>query len=603
VFYDNSRKSVECYANPFRVAIKSKAYTIRESESKKKGCWNLYKGEHDTHDSIGELEEKNLLRENQALSELLLWMIYNGLIDQKTKLYTSLANNLQLSNNLKILSHQFNEFYGYKKIPDLDHKPFSKKPKTIKWLIAVNTYPQLNESRGLPSDFEEDIETPVVRPLFSEKKPITGKLKKTKTLDNDTSVSKVLQQFKGDKNINEEPTTVVSEIEDENAKGNESVKILPPSEDPLNAWSHSECLLRDCIVFEQNSWGEITAHEYSGKGWLVRLFVKVLNGIQQDFKGVAEMLDICMGQDFYDPNRFKSRIRNLMHSMIEFFFPEGKMVAYEKDNVKVFLIRIHGVCYCVSRDESKYNWFETDNYQKVFLKNNLTYSKKISYCFDKGSSLGRFYQKAVESSQSNRVDIFFQKTNKKVNYITVDKNGKLSVSESTREEMRLYLPKFVYSISLCMKRVEQLYNEKYDAKNENAISIAWYKKDKNIEKMVNITKDTMSIVPKAVKRLTGIEISLKWSDYKSLLNHYISDGRFLFESEEGGAAFTHLVENFKKLRKGSRDNDRDHYPIILTDIQVVLDSEENIPMSTSVWLNIKSTIEIGIAHQLEIKIE
>lgn len=600
VFYDNSRDGAESYGTPFKTSLQSNIYTMRSYRNQGFELWKVYKGEYDVSNS---LEEKSFIREDKSLSNIILWMIYNGLIDHKTKIHTPLQNSNQFSYNLNILAYQFGEFYGSRTVPDLNDKAFILQPKPIKWVICINPYPQLNESKGLPSDFEEDIETPRERPLFPENKTPFEKTKKIETLDNDTSVSRVLRQFKEKVTEREEPTIVDTEVVGFDINERDSMKMFPPTEDPLNAWSHSECLLRDCIVFEQNSWGEITAHEYDGSDWIVELCVHILNNIKSDFENTSKIVDICMGQDFYDPNRFKSRIKKLMTEMLDFFFPNGKVKIYERVNIKIFIVEVHEVCYCISQDENEYNWFNASDYQKVFMNNSLTYQNNILYHFDKGCSLGRFYQKSVESSQNNRVDIFFQKTNKRVNYITVDRNGKLFVSESSREEMRLYFPKFVYSINLCMKRVEHLHKEKFNTKDNNAISIAWYKRDKEVEQMVNITKDTMSIVPKAVKRLKGIEIVLEWSEYKCFVNHYIKNGEFKFSNKEGEAVFDALVENLRVLRESSRNKNRDHYPIILTDIQMKSNPDQDYPTNTSIWLNVKHTIEMAIAHKLGLNIE
>lgn len=594
--YDSSRKRAEFYYPPFNKVIQSKSYTLKMVQINEDEVWRLYRDEHDLSLEFSQIEEKNLLRQSDTFSRVLTWLIYNNLIHSKTKLFSQFYYNDQFSHNVKVLSEVYKNIIGIPKQLTLDSDELIDNPVPEKWVISVNLIPrELDEGVVYISEVENKRNKGGrERPLFSNKlndnntNSEKGNIKVSK-------IEQVLSQFEatGKTSSNETLKTVVeidSKLENNKKLTN---KFLSTHEDPMNAWGAKDCLFREAFLFEKNTWGEVVCRDYQSSLWVVELLVYLLNHINPKIK-IEDQLGIAMGQDFYDLKKFKDRFTQLFHSVFKFF------VFDSSDIKKVYCLMIGGKYAWIENDGENYFYGEADSYQKMAINLNIKFTGKIKYHFDEGNSLGRFYQSAINNSVEGVVNVFFQKTTKGIDYVIVDEIGHMSFHSGARDDLRLFFPRYVYGVSTCLKLSSEIYKEIQGHEKKSSLRISWYKRDGETEEMVNITTDTLKVIPSAIKRLTELDMVMNWSSYENFLKKYCESNKFIFDSEISKNEFKTMVQNIKKVRKAG-DLEVKQYPLFISDLRVIFDDEENVPFNICYWFNLKLTLERACAYELQLK--
>lgn len=599
--YDSARPRAEWYYSVYKFAIQAKAYTLRYDEALSK--WILYKGVHDLSQEFTKLEEKSFIRDSRQLSRILLWMIYNGLVEYKTKFVTQLRFHDQFSYNIKSLNEVYRSFFGLPRIPSLDQDGFSDNPIVEKVLISVNFVPRLLEDDHLSIDQNEGLAKEHLKgeEIFKRSKRYDQAiLKPNKNNIQKSKIDQVLDSFAS----SDEEHTEISKIEPETVMIEYSIpvdhagiknKILPPHEDPLNAWTAKEVLLRDAHMVEMNNWGEVSIVEYMGSCWVVQLCLDILNKVVAVRCPTKEMFEFHVGQDFYDPLRFKNRIRTLIFQILDFFIFD----APDKNVTKIFCFEVGGRSFILRKSKDKYVSREYSNFHRAFISINLEEPGRVTYAFDVGNHLGSFYQKSIDESHFGKSQVFFRKGKKDVNFIIVDEDGHLSIRKIPRDELRVFFPRYIYSLGICIRRINALKKGFAKEVSKIPLTISWLKKDEKGEAMIDITKDSLRLVTPAIQRLAEVDITLPWGSYKTFLEKFVEEGRYVFDNDIAKNEYKSAVLQFIEMRKKGVDKQVKDYEIFLSDIQMILDEEKNVPLNSSMWLNLKVCVEQACAIALQ----
>ncbi|MBF0196515.1 MAG: class I adenylate cyclase [Planctomycetes bacterium] len=592
--FDQSRKRVEWFFPPFKNAVKAKAYTIQYTEE---GTWRLYRDVHDPTKQFGDFENKSFIAEYIYIGRLITWLIYNGLIEYKVKICCALPFSEQLSYNIKSLSEQYKNFIGSPKIPSLNDSSFASQPKAKKWLFCVNLIP--------PSSSEEFVSSVGVIPkddadfrgIFdTEDDPFLPTPEVDRGDISETKIVHVLQglEYKsGSKTTDKrEPQTVVTEIINTAAEMNAQrmkCKVLAPEEDPFNAGLERRSLLRDLYLIEKNNWGEVRVFQFHYHSWLAESIVYLLSQGLNDDSIDLDALDYFVGQDFYDPLRFKQRIRQLLVASLT-FFSKTKIKAKKEELTPVFCFYCSGRAFFIFFARGQYHYKEFIDMRHGFIAMNIRFKKRIAYSFDQGNNLSDFFQKALDHTPDKKAHICFRKTSQYVDFIAIDELGHICVNRIARDSMRAYFPRIVYSFSLCSKKAIKVQAIQGFSPRPSSTIVTWLEiDDQGNEHLEDITANILIVVPPAIKRLAEASVTMHEESYVDFMRHFAHTGTYSFATDQAKADFRKVIESLMELRQ--KDSSKQGYRVFLSDFHIKSEDYEVLANNACFLLNMKTLIE------------
>jgi adenylate cyclase, class 1 len=589
--YDLRRDRIEWCYPPFDRCLQSKNYTIVRISTQK---YRLYRGEVNVK-SISNVDVKSFLMEDISLEKMAVWMIYNGLIHSKIGLISNLSRADDFARNVKSLASLYRRHFDRTHVPSLDGT-FSKPSKPQAWIIAINLLPK--SDRWLNGNsLEEEIN--VFKELFSRErlknKPVFAR-KNTKDgfltvpIERIEGVLKRLhvdQPLESDKlkpedEFDDGPTTV-TKIDTLEETVHEARMLLHPDEDVLNAWDREVNLCRDMFLIEKNSWSEVSVQSHSKEVGLMNILLVILQGSILGGMSLSHSVTIETGSADYDVKKMISRWQQLILDLETFFFCEEA----QDPNVKsCFLITVGGRLFLLSKDKDQFAYQEFLNLSQATLEVNLGHRGPVRYFFDSGNRRWNFYQEAVKDCRKGQLQMYAQKGTRGSYIIVIDECGHMMTCEMSRDDLRLGLPRFVYSLGLCLRKMQDAGCVPY----HQAFRVSWFQRDsKNQAYMEDITQKILKAVEATIPRMAEVEMVLPWSSSVYFLKHFSDYGIYRLDSDVVKHELGYITKQLDRLRKG--EDPTRYYPIFFSEFQVINDSNELFLKNTCLWLQLKSHLE------------
>ena len=592
--YDSRRERVEwCYA-PFDRCLVSKAYTFVRVSHKN---YRLYRGEINTK-NISSVEEKSFLIEERSLEKMVVWLIYNGLVHANSVIFSNLSRADDFARNLKNLATTYRRHFGRISVSSLDGA-FSKPAQPKSWIIAVNMIPKLDRWLGSNS-LQEEVN--VFKELFSREKFRRGRvesrrqhsegfdtipLQRIEGVLSRINAPEILSQAKGKKNVEDanfiEMPTTMTRVLDLEETVNEARVLLHPDEDVLNAWDREYNLCRELILLEKNTWGEVSVMTYHSEEGLMNLLLWVLQVCCTQKLNLTEAIALETGCADFDTKRIGLRFQNLLIELEQFFFCEAASTPTAKS---CFMIAIGGRLFMLSREKELFSYQEFLNLAQACMEVNLTHPTEVRYHFDMGNRRWNFYQEAIKDYRKGQIQLYAQKGTRASYFMVIDESGNVMITEMPRDEIKTGLPRFVYSLGLCLRKMQECGLVPV----HQAFKVAWFQRDeKNRAYMEDITQKVVKAVVANLPRLADIEMVLPWTSCHYFLRHYSEYGTYRFDSDVVNNELRYVTKELQKMRKG--DAHASHYPVFLSEFQIVAEPSEGACKNTCLWLQLKTHLE------------
>ena len=591
--YDSRRERVEwCYA-PFDRCLISKAYTFVRVSHKN---FRLYRGEIN-YKNITSVEEKSFLIENSSLEKIVVWMIYNSMVNANTVITSNLSRADDFSRNIKSLAMTYRRHFGRVSVPSLDGA-FSKAAKAKSWIIAINIIPKLDRMMGVNA-IQDNVN--VFKELYSREKfrrdRVESRLNHTDGFDaiplqriegvlSRINTPEIVSHGQGKKNVDEtsqiEMPTTMTRVVDMEETVNEARVLLHPEEDVLNAWDREHNLCRDLLLLEKNTWGEVSVVTYYNEEGLMNLLLSVLQVCLTEGHKMSECIAFEIGYADFDIKRISLRFHNLILELQQFFFCEEAAILSVKS---CFMMTVGGRLFLLSREKEKFSYQEFLSLEQACMVVNLTHEHEVRYHFDLGNRRWNFYQEAIKDYRKGQIHLCVQKGTRASYFMVLDESGHALITELPREEIKIGMPRFVYSLGLCLRKMQD--SGRLPA--HQAFKVFWFQRDdKNRAYMEDITQKVVKVVASSLPKSADIEMVLPWTSCLYFLRHFSEYGTYRFDSDVVNNELLYITKELQKMRGKTSSV---HYPVFLSEFQVVAEATEEACQNTCLWLQLKIHLE------------
>jgi adenylate cyclase class 1 len=372
--FNPERERTEWFYSPYDKMIRFPAYTIVEEKNEKHTSWSLYSGVVEEDGSLSGASEKKQLNSTSSLPDLVIWMLYNQLIYQDTKIIVQHTRDIPFTGNLKRLSESYKSHIGKTQLPTLDDDVFEKAPVTKKWLFALNLIP-IMETSDEPS--EEEASSKPTRDLIANE------------------LSEALMQA----GFDEKAESLKSEMDKEETiseTANLGDKVLPlragrvpPSEDPFNAGYDNCSVFSDAFVISKNSWGELHLKNIKGDHALPQCILSILKDmIEHDIKDTSAVYaEIGVGP--YHQKPVKERFNHFLKSCTSHMLSNSMLKS-------IFFFELNGLTYLFERISDFVEVKTFTNLQDALLIQNMSVDKMLHMGFDEGHPKLELHQQAYK---------------------------------------------------------------------------------------------------------------------------------------------------------------------------------------------------------------
>lgn len=563
--YDPNRSRIEWLYPPFSQCVKHKSYTLIHTQM---GVWRLYRGEIHYRSEITPLEEKNFIRSTKLLEDQCLWMIYNGFLEHKTKIFTNLPKAEDFINNLKTLREVYRQHFGSPVIPDLDKGGFDKDPEVISWLVSANLIPgqEIYLSPSAENEEEADLTTLFSRAAYDGSETPKSNL-----------VHKVLENINAKPNENKD-----SDHHTQQTKVTEFENIRPQKvslashEDPINATISKINLLHSILLISKNNWGEVNYKILSGEKALIKTLVLFLENYDQDQTIQDHQLEFHSGQDAYDPRQMTGRLKNIFEQVIQFFIKDKST---SSSTPKFFFIEIGSTLYSIELSDGHYRYRVFQSLSQASVTINIEFPFEVKIAFDQNNKSWEFFNLAIQNHQPGKVHCSFQKGEHTTHFFVLDEWKHFTHHTVVSSELRAYYPRFVQSII----------NSKFGVKNQLAfepnLRVFSYSK----QKLSDCTIESLKLLKPSLERLQRIDLQIPFEGGLHFLKTYSEKGRYIFESELLKNEVKFGLKEIHKLRQGK--GSKRHYPVFFNFFELLPDEETGRHLNTCLTLNLKLGLE------------
>jgi len=563
--YDPTRKRIEWLYPPFQLCVKSKTYSLIQTDT---GHWRLYKSEIDWKKPIAPMDEKSFIRSSLQLEDQCLWLIYNGFIQLKTKLFTNSPKAEDLCNNLKVLKEVYQQHFYSPKIPSLDLGGFDKPPKSVAWLFSINLIPSHDVDLAPASepDSERDLNTLFIR--NEEETPQTPK---------SNHVQNVLKTFKPHETEETQLDTQHTVINN-NLKPIAKQRALGSHEDPLNATINKTNLIHSLLIVSKNNWGEVNFKNFTGEMGLLKSIIHFLEQAHHCPQIDFSCLEFHSGQDAFDPRQLSQRIKQLFNQILYFFILDSSSSSIPK----FFFIELAGVTYCIEYCDGSYRFKSYLNLHQASIYINLNFPMEIRLGFDQKNRAWEFFNQALLLHRSGMIHCTFQKGQQHSKFLVIDEWKHFSFFEIETGELRANFPRFVQSIITCKFGILEL---NHLATIAASLKIYTYSK----QRFEDCTQRTLDLLQPSLQRLKKVDLQIPFEDGMIFLQSFSEKGRYIFDSELLKKEIKYGLKEIFKLRKSTGLNR--HYPVFFNQFQLLPDENEFRYLNSALILNLKLGLE------------
>lgn len=620
--FDSSRPKSDWFYPPFDKFIHHQSYTFRYiEESGQNSKWILYKGEHDLKSDFGRIEEKNQIKESKFLPHLILWLIHNQCIDGKSQLFIHLQDQRKFNANIKALAEHYNTGFGGPSIPSFDSGKFLESPKACQWIISINLIPSsykpsiendfsltsIEEAETEMTDYEDEKNfqetfTDLINDLND---PITST---TGTDEPKENFQEIIPNVDTETVfINDEDSFFETETswgtEEPTTLKNNKRELLFSHEDPLNAWENKVSLLYSAHVIEKNTWGEVEIKEYTGVNWLAKAYAQVLTLCLQNNIDPEKEIIHHIGRTEYDPLKLKKRYLDCIRQMFEVFVRKHKQGEHP---IPVYFFRLGGATHSLLYISGKVRSLHFPSKENAMVATSLHCLENMNVHYDKGTPLGAFYQCALEQAKTGMVNIAFQMTRSKAHFIIIDEIGHTTVCSYDRGEFKSVLPRLIFSVLVCIKRVSQFNPDSPLHHSKERFNTIWIRKDKEHRtKIKNITGDCLQMVRPVIGELNNTSLTLSASCMRSFLMLHTYNGSTDFNDKNVDIHYQETLDTLIQNSQQHLSRSRQKYRAFLCDLNLESGTDTDLEIEdkhflghVASWLNVKFALENSLSKDM-----
>ncbi len=371
--FNPEKERTEWFYSPYDKMIRFPAYTILEEKSSSGTLWILYSGVVEQDGSLCGASEKKQLNSAGSLPELVIWMLYNQLIYQDTRISVHHSGNVPFTGNLKRLSESFKEHIGKTQLPTLDDDVFEKAPIADKWLVALNLIPIMETNDEVT---EDEVYTKPTRNLIA------------------SELSEALLEA----GFEEKAQSLKTEMDKEETQIEESYKVgdkalplragrVPPGEDPFNA-GHDQCtIFHEAFTITRNTWGELHLKSTYGEHALPKTIHHILKEMVLHNINKPEAVYADIGFGPYHQRPVRERFNSFLQSCI-------KHLLQQQDAKPIYFFQMDGHTYLLEREGNFVDLKIHDSLQDALLTQNLSINKQVDMDFDVGHPNLELHQSA-----------------------------------------------------------------------------------------------------------------------------------------------------------------------------------------------------------------
>jgi adenylate cyclase len=563
--YDPTRSRIEWLYPPFSNCVKHKAFSLIHTQM---GMWRLYRGEIHYKSEITALEEKNFIRSSKLLEDQCLWLIYNGFLEHKTKIFTNLPKADDFINNLKTLREVYRQQLGSPVIPDLDKGGFEKDPEVISWLISANLIPGQDIFLSPSAEKEEEAE---LSTLFSRAAYDGSETPKSNL------VHQVLENIntRSDQNLEQESLSQQTKVtEFENVK---LQKVsLSSDEDPINATISRINLLNSILLISKNNWGEVNYRIFTGEKTLIKTLLLFLENYDQDQTFHDHQIEFHSGQDAFDPRQMTGRLKNIFEQVVDFFIRDRST---SSSTPKFFFIEIGGELFCIELSDGHYRYRNFQNLAQAGVTINIEFPFEVRIAFDQSNKSWEFFNLAIQNHKSGKVHCAFHKGELNTQFFVLDEWKHFTHHTVTSTELRAYYPRFIQSII----------NSKFGVKNQQSFEPNLRVFSFSKQHLNDCTIESLKLLKPSLERLQRIDLQVPFEGGLHFLKTYSEKGRYIFESDILKNEVKFGLKEIHKLRLGK--GSKRHYPVFFNYFELLPDEEMGRHLNTCLTLNLKLGLE------------
>jgi len=371
--FNPEKERTEWFYPPYDKMIRFNAYTLVEEKKDKSIAWNLYSGVVEEDGSLSGASEKKMLNSARTLPDLVIWMLYNQLIFQDTKISVQHSSKIPFTGNLKRLAESYKAHIGKTQLPTLDDDVFENAPVPHKWLIALNLVPIMEVGEDVS---DEEISTKPTRDLIaselSEALMEAGFEEKAKSLK-----SKMIKED--------------TQIEQSHRIGEKALPLragrVPASEDPFNAGNDHCSIFHEVFIICRNSWGELHLNHTSGENALPKVIESIVQDMVQYKLHDSKAIYADIGFGPYHQKPVRERFNDFLQSCLVHLLEDYK-------GKSIYFFQMDGNTYSLQRDNDFVELKKHDDLQDSILVQNLSPHNIIKLGFDVGHPQFNLHQQA-----------------------------------------------------------------------------------------------------------------------------------------------------------------------------------------------------------------
>lgn len=613
--YSPEKGRAEWMYPPFNKFILSSHFTLQHlhDEDRLTGRWNLYLGP--AHH--GEQPHEDLrIRNNDTISTLICWMLYNNLVHPDTKFHYIGKGAVNFTTNLNELSDIYRDAIGKATLPDLDEPAFNLDPAPRRFLASFNLIPteSLEELPDLNLGTEEQTQTGETRMLeltsliteeLQDALSRVGHISKAQDLSKEETGT-FLDAHEYTQMLTPESAEKLHEL-DKTQQGKEIAErlrqlplragIMDIQADPLNAGPHRVSCLFDILLFQRNTWDEVTTREYGGKEWLTR-FLRDFFQRCLDFRlNPEDVLQIHIGRGRYDLPTVRRRVVKTLNRIFAVFnrFVEAKKS--NKDAVFSYILEVDGSTHFLScAVDDRFRTSRHADLHDAFAMMSLLPSGEVHMGYD--SARGQLYETLGKLADGPGTRLLMHTAGPAVFFLIVDESRRPFSLTVPKEELNFAFPKLVFSVLAAMRHRKGFKPSPYPLK---VLRLEMHAGNKyEVEDISSQSHDKLKKVKDNIKPLS---MFLPRSSAIRVL-HVAAAGGNIFHIHDT-ALHLHLVEMLSTLRgwRKGKPKGAPVYRVCLTDVKIIRDEsskDSGFPSSTCSMLYLKTALEDALTFQLNL---
>lgn len=586
--FGSGERKCDRFYPPFDFFIRDRRYTLRPGRDGG-GGWELYRGLLDAKGAALSLDRKYLIKAAPGLSDILVWLLGNGLIQDENRIFINIPEGEALAQNLRQLAPLFRSHIGVVQVQDLQSPEFSTPPHPLRFLLCVNCSPDSDRGIGLE-------ETPTPRAARSSLLPAARE-----------SVTEIIPAGGTQEAIRDTRDWLVSMLHGEAAVQKrrelrspaparhgpeeavqDGMRMLSPGDDPMNAWGRQVSLMTEAFLFERNSWGEVSARTFTGCGWLAAALARIMDPCLRLGLDPTTGTELFVARWHYDPSAFRPRLKKLLDGAIAHFLRD---LDGPEDGQPVYLFRLGGFIHMIWRQGGN---MKTDSFRT--LESAATAMAMISAsvkrpAFDPAWDDGLRSQKLLELSRPAGVYVYLYQKDGCIVTMIVDEHRHVYLTTLPAGEMPFYLPKLIISLKACMLSIRKSDPASKDGPHVK-LSIHWITWDDNREPVPQaFTLPLLNSARMMEKNLTPLRFFMSASSAKIFLDNYASKGKFCLDTAAARKSFQNLVVQLDAFRKNIGKDAAQQYRVFLSELEIQDDGDGGIPASTVSRLHLKTVLE------------